>query len=51
MNKLSDIQLILLTTASQRDDGSLLPPPESLGAAGTRIHRSVAALLKRGYAM
>ncbi len=29
--KLSDIQLILLATAVQRDDGSVLPPPESLG--------------------
>ncbi len=50
MTRLSDIQLILLTTASQREDGSLLPPPENIGGAGARIHKTVAALLKRGLA-
>lgn len=48
--KLNDIQLILLTTASQRDDGSLLPPPESIGGQGQRIRTAVTALLKRGLA-
>lgn len=48
--KLSDIQLILLTTACQRVDGSLLPPPDSIGEQGDRIRRAVAALLKRGFA-
>ena len=32
MPKLTDTQAILLSAASQRADGSLLPPPESLGA-------------------
>ncbi len=50
MTKLTDIQLILLTAASQRQDGSLLPPPESIGAAGKRIRASFAALLKHGLA-
>ena len=45
--KLTDLQLILLTTACQRVDGSLLPPPESIGDQGDRIRKAVAALLKR----
>lgn len=45
--RLSDLQLILLTTACQREDGSLLPPPDSLSAQGARIKKAVAALLKR----
>ncbi len=45
--KLSDIQLILLATATQREDGSLLPPPESLGDQGARIRKAIPPLLKR----
>jgi hypothetical protein len=45
--KLNDIQLILLATAAQRDDGSLLPPPESLGDQGARIRKAIPPLLKR----
>lgn len=29
--RLSDLQLVLLSAAAQRDDGSLLPPPDSIG--------------------
>jgi hypothetical protein len=47
---LSDMQLILLATACQRDDGSLLPPPDSLGGQGARIRKAVTALIKRGFA-
>jgi hypothetical protein len=47
ITKLSDIQLILLTTAAQREDGSLLPPPESLSDQATRIRKAIAPLLKR----
>lgn len=50
MTKLTDIQLVLLTTACQRDDGSLLPPPESLGAQAARIRKAVEALIKKGLA-
>jgi hypothetical protein len=50
MTKLTDIQLILLTPASQREDGSLLPPPDGIGASAKRIRTSVAALLKHGFA-
>ena len=48
--KLNYIQLILLTTACQREGGSLLPPPETIGGQAQRIRTTVAALLKRGLA-
>jgi hypothetical protein len=48
--KLTDMQLVLLTTACQRDDGSLLPPPSSLGDQSARIRKAVIALIKRGFA-
>jgi hypothetical protein len=47
MTKLSDLQLILLTTASQRADGNLLPAPDSINGAGCRLKKSLAGLLKR----
>ena len=46
-SKLTDMQLVLLATACQRADGSLLPPPAILGTQGGRIRRAVAALIKR----
>jgi hypothetical protein len=45
--KLSDIQLILLTTAAQRADGSVLPPPDSLGDRAPRIRTAIGGLFKR----
>ncbi|ODP37883.1 DUF3489 domain-containing protein [Sphingomonas turrisvirgatae] len=42
--KLNDTHLILLTTASQRDNGSLIPLPESL-EDGDRVRKAIAALL------
>jgi hypothetical protein len=50
MMTLTDIQLILLTTAASRPNGSLLPPPESLGASAARIRKAVATLIKQGFA-
>lgn len=50
MPKLTDTQAILLSTAAQRSDESLLPPPASLGALSDRIRGAVAALIKRGFA-
>ena len=48
MSKLSDTQAIILSAASQRPDGNLLPLPGSLrGGAATKV---VAALLARGLA-
>jgi hypothetical protein len=46
--KLSDTHMILLSTASQQDSGSLLPLPD--GAAGARATRAVAALANSGLA-
>jgi hypothetical protein len=48
--KLTDMQLVLLATACQRDDGSLLPPPSSLGDQSARIRKAVIALIKRDFA-
>lgn len=48
--KLNDLQLILLTTASRRDDGSLLPPPERLANQAGCIRKVIPSLLKRALA-
>lgn len=48
--RLTDIQLILLTTAAARYTGSLLPPPSTLGDGQSRIHKAVAALIRRSLA-
>lgn len=45
--KLSDLQLILLTTAAQRDDGNVLPPAESIGDEGERIRKAIPPMLRR----
>ena len=50
MTKLTDMQLVLLTFACQREDGSLLPSPESLGDQAARIRKAVEALIKKGLA-
>ena len=50
MTKLTDIQTIFLSSAAQRADGSLLPPPDTLGAATDRIYKAVAGLIRRLYA-
>jgi hypothetical protein len=39
--------LMSLATAVQRDDGSLLPPPDSLGDQGARIRKAIPPLVKR----
>jgi len=45
--KLNDLQLILLATAVQREDGSILPLPDSLGDQAERIRKAILALLRR----
>ena len=50
MTKLTDIDSILLSTASQRDTGSLLPVPEPVSGAGARLTKAITGLLKRGFA-
>lgn len=47
MTKLNDIQLILLTTAAQRDSGSLLPAAASVADAGDRLTKAISALARR----
>ncbi|SFP84292.1 DUF3489 domain-containing protein [Sphingomonas rubra] len=47
MTKLTDTQGILLSTASQRDDGSVLPLPDTIKADGG-TSKALASLLKRG---
>lgn len=50
-SRLSDIQLLLLSAAINRTDGSLLPPSEALGGElNDRIRKALAGLLRRGLA-
>ena len=48
--KLSDMQLVLLSTASQREDGNLFPPADSLKGGESRISKAIDGLIKCGYA-
>ncbi|MDB5539813.1 MAG: hypothetical protein JWQ89_1540 [Devosia sp.] len=50
MPKLNDTQLILLSTASQREGGSFYPLPTMLADAGDIATKAMAALTKRGFA-
>ena len=45
--KLSDAQLVILSAAAQRADGSLLPFPESLTVKGAALDKVVETLCKR----
>jgi hypothetical protein len=48
--KLSDMQLVLLSTASQREDGNLFPIADSLKGGESRINKAIEALIKCGFA-
>jgi hypothetical protein len=49
--RLSDVQLLLLSAAINRPDGSLLPPSVALGGAlSDRIRKAIAGLIRRGLA-
>jgi DNA-binding MarR family transcriptional regulator len=48
--RLSELQRVLLNTASQRQDGSLLPPPDVIGEATAKIEKAIASLVRRGLA-
>ena len=48
--RLNDLQLVLLSTASQRDDGNLLPPPYSIGDRTPEVDKAIKSLLRRGLA-
>jgi hypothetical protein len=47
MPRLSDLQLILLAAANQRQDGNILPIPASVSGQGGRLNKSLGGLLKR----
>ncbi|MGQ0589129.1 MAG: DUF3489 domain-containing protein [Sphingosinicella sp.] len=51
MTKFSDIQSILLAAAAARDNGSLLPAPDSLANAADRVKKAIASLIRRGFAI
>nr|WP_087575376.1 DUF3489 domain-containing protein [Sphingomonas sp. CDS-1] len=50
MTQLTDIQLVLLSNAAQREDGTLLPAPESLSRRSAAVTKSITALIRRGLA-
>jgi hypothetical protein len=45
--KLNDLQLVLLSTAAQRDDGGVFPVAESIAKDDDRLRNAVQSLLKR----
>jgi hypothetical protein len=47
--KLNDLQLVLLSTATQRADGNLLPLPESVADSVTRARKAIESLIKLGF--
>ncbi len=46
--RLTDLQLVLLSSAAQRSDCMLLPPPESIRAKGKTLARCLTKLLDLG---
>ncbi|MFL6728201.1 MAG: DUF3489 domain-containing protein [Sphingomicrobium sp.] len=45
--KLNDLQLVLLSTAAQRDDGGIFPVAGSIAKDKDRVRKGVQSLLKR----
>lgn len=50
MTKLNDTQCILLSTAAVREDGMLLPIPETLSASKTTVLKEITKLIAAGLA-
>jgi Protein of unknown function (DUF3489) len=48
MTKLSDAQAVILTAAAQRDDGAVLPLPESLRIKGGAVDKVLKSLKAKG---
>jgi hypothetical protein len=48
MTKLSDTQAVILSAASQRDDGAVLPLPETLKIKGGAVDRVLGSLKTKG---
>ena len=47
--KLTDLQLILLSTATQRKDGNVFPLADSIAREDDRIAQAIAPLLRRNF--
>jgi hypothetical protein len=47
MTKLSDTQAIILSAAAQRDDGAVLPLPDSLNIKGGAVAKVLGSLRAR----
>lgn len=45
--KLNDLQCVLLSTTSNRKDGSLLPAPDSIAADPKRVQATITSLVRR----
>ena len=45
-SRLTDLDLVLLSNATNRPDGMLLPPPESLRGRGKTLEKTLAKLLR-----
>jgi Protein of unknown function (DUF3489) len=48
MTKLSDTQAVILSAASQRDDGAVLPLPETLKIKGSAVDKVLGSLKAKG---
>jgi hypothetical protein len=48
MSKLSDTQAVILSAASQRDDGAVLPLPETLKIKGGAVDKVLSSLKAKG---
>jgi hypothetical protein len=48
MTRLSDTQLVILSAASQREDGAVLPLPETLKIKGGAMQKVLASLERKG---
>ena len=48
MTKLSDTQAVILSAASQRDDGAVLPLPDTLKIRGGAVDRVLGSLKAKG---
>ena len=48
MTKLSDTQAVILSAASQRDDGAVLPLPETLRIKGGALDKVLGSLKAKG---
>ena len=48
MRKLNDTQLVILSTAAQRDDHAVLPIPDSIKAKGANRTKTIDGLIRKG---